>query len=429
MHDSSQKILIAEDSPLQRRQLESILTNENYKVISAKNGKEAYEAALSHLPDLVITDLIMPGMDGYELCSKLKLSPQLKGLPVILLTNLSEPQDVIKGLESGADNFITKPYERDYLLSRVNYVLANKKIRESQKGESNLGIEVILNSKKYFINADRLQIMDLLLSTYENAIHTNDELKFANRSLVELHKELLNKNSQLEKLNQDKDKFLRMAAHDIRNPVSALLSWGNMIKDELTDNDDSRLVNTIDLIRRSGELIINLLNELLDLAVIESGNLVLTRTEFKLNEVVEQVIMMHKSIAEKKSIDLVANIPEDEIIVSADRTKIEQVLNNLTTNAIKFSYPEKSVEIILEKIKSKVRITVKDHGQGIPDDELGKLFVPFSKTSVLPTAGETSTGLGLSIVKKIIDAHNSKIFVESKIGEGTSFYFDIDVTS
>ncbi|MBZ0177844.1 MAG: hybrid sensor histidine kinase/response regulator [Melioribacteraceae bacterium] len=425
MDDSTPIILIAEDSSLQRKQLEYILKKENYNVISSKNGKEAFEAASKNIPDLVITDLIMPGLDGYELCHKIKTTTHLKKIPVILLTNLSEPQDVIKGLEAGVDNFITKPYERQFLLSRVNYVLENNKIRQMQNIDSNLGLELILNGKKYFISADRIQIMDLLLSTYENAIHTNEELKIANRTLTELHKELLQKNSELEKLNQEKDKFLRMAAHDIRNPISAMLSWGNMIQDELREGDDSRLVTTIDLIRRSGGLVITLLNELLDLAVIESGKLKLVKTEFNLLEVVDQVKMMHKSMADKKAIEIVIDAPDKQIDVIADRTKIEQVLNNLVTNAVKFSYPKTTVKIIIEQTKRDVKISVSDEGQGIPADELDKLFTPFGKTSVKPTAGESSTGLGLSIVKKIIDAHNSKIYVASEIGQGTTFYFNI----
>lgn len=425
MDESTPRILIAEDSPLQRKQLEYILRKEAYDVIVSKNGKEAFDAALMHIPDLIITDLIMPGLDGYELSHKVKSTGTLKEIPIILLTNLSEPQDVIKGLEAGVDNFIIKPYEREFLLSRVNYVLENKKIRQLQNIDSDLGLEVILNEKKYFINANRIQIMDLLLSTYENAIKTNEELKVANRSLTELHKELLQKNSELEKLNQEKDKFLRMAAHDIRNPISAMLSWGNMIQDELTERDDSRLVTTIDLLRRSGGLVITLLNELLDLAVIESGKLKLVKTEFDLIEVVDQVKMMHKSMADKKSIEIVIDSPDKQITVIADRTKIEQVLNNLVTNAIKFSYPRKTVEIIIDETSQGVKISVRDEGQGIPEEEINKLFTPFGKTSVQPTAGESTTGLGLSIVKKIIDAHNSKIFVDSKVGKGTTFYFNI----
>jgi PAS domain S-box-containing protein len=168
------QILIAEDSPTQAAQLEYHLTSEGYQVIAAANGREALAAAGRHKPTLVITDVVMPEMDGYMLCKSLKAQPQLKDVPVILLTSLSSPQDVLQGLECGADNFIRKPYNPQYLLSQVEYILTTLSLRRNHRTQA--GVQLHFGGRSYSINAERQQILDLLISTYEGAIQIHQEL-------------------------------------------------------------------------------------------------------------------------------------------------------------------------------------------------------------------------------------------------------------
>lgn len=168
-------ILIAEDSRTQAEQLRFLLEQQGYRVRSAINGKDAFALAQTDRPDLIISDIIMPEMDGYQLCKTIKDDAELNDIPVILVTMLSDPQDIINGLECGADNFIRKPYDSDYLLTRVHYLLVNTELRTNQKIK--MGMEVSLSGHTYFINAERQQIMDLLISTFEQAVHINAELK------------------------------------------------------------------------------------------------------------------------------------------------------------------------------------------------------------------------------------------------------------
>jgi len=135
------------------------------------------------LPALIISDILMPEMDGYELSQKVKAHDELKGIPIILLTQLTEPEDIVRGLGCGADNFITKPYDRELLLSRIRYVLVNQEIRKDRVME--MGIEVFFAGKKHFINSDRIQILDLLFSTYENAVQQKRDLEQINKELKE----------------------------------------------------------------------------------------------------------------------------------------------------------------------------------------------------------------------------------------------------
>src|SRR5438445_671350 len=188
-------ILVAEDSPTQAQRLHHILAQQGYCVTIAANGRQAFESAQRHKPTLIISDVVMPEMDGYELCRRVKSDPGLADIPVILVTTLSDPQDVIRGLECRADNFILKPYDERYLLSRVQFVLLNREVRQSE--QTGMGVEIFFNGQKHFITADRLQILNLLLSTYEAAVQRNqeltrikDELRTANGSLESANKEL-----------------------------------------------------------------------------------------------------------------------------------------------------------------------------------------------------------------------------------------------
>ncbi|HEV2176739.1 MAG TPA: PAS domain S-box protein [Terriglobia bacterium] len=175
------EILIAEDSPTQAEQLKHYLVARGYKVAAARNGKEALAAALERKPALLITDVVMPGMDGYSLCKEIKSHPALKDVPVILLTSLSRPQDVLKGLQCGADNFIRKPYDDKYLLSRIDYILTNLELRKTERMQ--VGVQLYFGGQKYFINAEKQQILDLLISTYEGAVRINEELETKQREL------------------------------------------------------------------------------------------------------------------------------------------------------------------------------------------------------------------------------------------------------
>lgn len=182
-------ILIVEDSPTQAEELRYILEKKEHKVSRVANGKEALNLLIYRIPDIVITDILMPEMDGYQLCRRIRADETMRELPVILITSLSEPTDVIKGLEVGANDFITKPYDEKYVLSRVEYLIANKELRENAKTEK--GVKVFFSGNNYYITAERLQILDLLLSTYENAYHQN-------RLLLSMQKKLRESNQRLE---------------------------------------------------------------------------------------------------------------------------------------------------------------------------------------------------------------------------------------
>ncbi|KAF0163510.1 MAG: response regulator receiver [Rhodocyclaceae bacterium] len=182
------EILIAEDSPTQAEKLRYLLEKHGYAVVTAPDGKQALAAVQRRKPALVISDIVMPEMNGYELCKAIKSDEALRETPVILVTTLSDVMDIMQGLECGADNFIRKPYEEKYLLARVDYLLMNQEMRKSQKMQ--MGMEIHLGGQKHFITAERQQIVDLLISVYEEAVHISEELRARQRDLAESNRSL-----------------------------------------------------------------------------------------------------------------------------------------------------------------------------------------------------------------------------------------------
>jgi len=182
------QILIAEDSPTQAEQLKYILEQHHYNVLVAKDGKEAMGMVIEHSPSLVITDIVMPEMNGYDLCKEIKSRDKTMNIPVILLTSFSRSEDVMEGISCGADNFLTKPFREEYLVSHIETILSNREIHKTESIKVEL--EVLVGGKKRVITVDHQQILTLLISTYEAAVQRNDELVKARDDLRELNEHL-----------------------------------------------------------------------------------------------------------------------------------------------------------------------------------------------------------------------------------------------
>jgi signal transduction histidine kinase len=414
-------VLIVEDSLTQGEHLKFILESNEYVTRLAKNGAEALQMVSELIPDMIISDVMMPGMNGFELCQKIKNNTAYSRIPFILLTSLSDPKDIIKGLEYGADNFIPKPFKEDFLLSQIEYVLVNRDMRE--KSHIDAGMEILFNGEKYSISSNRVQIVDLLLSTYQNAVSKSNELIEANRELSKVHEELSAKNKQLEQANEEKNHFVGIVAHDLRNPLGIIMSFADIIREELEGQVDEDTMQSLGIIKNQAEHLLNLVTDLLGVTSIESGTLTAKKVMTDVTELLDYSIMTSQFLANKKHIAIRKSIPAKGISLLIDPNKMEQVFNNLLSNAIKFSHAGTTVTVTMTEQSKGLLFAIQDEGQGIPQPELQLLFKPFSKTSVKGTAGESSTGLGLFAVKKIIDAHLGKIWVESHVGVGTIFYF------
>lgn len=418
----NKEILIVEDSPTQALLLKESLEGHRLRVEVAKDGLEALEFMGRHPPDAVISDIVMPRMNGFDFCTKVKQDPAYKDIPVILLTSLTDPMDVIKGIACGADSFLTKPCEIGFLLSTMSHVIQNKSgLRAIGEGQS---LAFFYNGQHHTLQIDQVQITNLLLSTYLNAIQKNTELENSYAKLSQVFEELKKKNDELKLLNEQKNQFLGMAAHDLRNPLGVIIGYSQLLKAKLEGKTEDKSMQMLDKIGVSSGFMLRLINDLLDVSVIESGKVSLHLSEVNLSELIQENLSFLSSIAEKKKVKLTFTSRNQSIKLICDANKIAQVINNLVTNAIKFSKAGGTVEVGLDVTETEVTMSVRDHGVGMSNETQRDLFQPFAKGS-LGTSGEKSTGLGLAIVNKIVKEHKGKIWLESQMGEGTTFFVSL----
>jgi len=421
LHSQSNiKVLIVEDSQTQAMLLKEELEQNGIEVVIVNNGKDALEMLKIQNPSLVISDVKMPDMNGYEFCKALRLQSNFKNLPVILLTILSDPLDVIKGIECGADYFFTKPCEIHLLLSSIEDLIKNRKL--SRVSGENQFLEFFWGGQRFSLQGNMQQITSLLLSTYATAIQKTRETEEVNRKLLLTDQKLREKNAELNKLNIEKNQWLGMAAHDLRNPLGVIQGYCKILLEKLSGSLDKKSENMLTLIEDSSHFMLQIINNLLDISIIESGKLRLELSKQNLEALVKKNILLNEDLAENKAIHLVFKCEENLPDIDCDSNKIGQVLNNLLSNAIKFSHSGTSIDISLSKTPNEVILAVKDQGVGIPEHEKDRLFQYFSRTSAKATDGEMSTGLGLAIVKKIVVEHQGRVWMDSKVGQGTTFW-------
>jgi len=253
------------------------------------------------------------------------------------------------------------------------------------------------------------------------------DLKRSEETLREERNRVQEYNARLETLNEQKNQFLGMAAHDLRSPLSIIIIYSRFLLDEVSGSLDAEHREFLSIIHSSSEFMLQMVDDLLDITTIESGKLQLSVRPTDLKEVIDYDISLNRVLASKKHIDLIFHCDKDIPMVMVDESKIKQVLSNLIGNAIKFSHPESKVEVFLDIESDHVVVSIKDEGQGVPAEESDKIFRPFARSSVREPDGEKSSGLGLSIARRIVEGHKGKIWFDSEAGSGSTFYFSIPI--
>ncbi|KKO61524.1 Signal transduction histidine-protein kinase BarA [Janthinobacterium sp. KBS0711] len=433
------EILIVEDSPTQAERLRRLIQSLHYNARVAANGQLALAAIRERKPHLVLSDIVMPEMNGYDLCRAIKSDPTLRDIPVILVTSLNDPKDIIRGIECGADNFIRKPYAEDYLLNRISHMLMNQKLRKNQNVE--IGIALYLGDQKHFINAERQQILDLLISTYEQAVQVNGELQARERQVIELNMRLAHHAAELETINREialknlelaeasrmKSAFIANMSHELRTPLNAIIGFTGALLMKLPGpltSDQDKQLNTI---RASARHLLSLINDILDVAKIEAGKLTLSIEPVHCQELMADVADTLRPLAQQKGLALELELGEPgqpPAIIDTDRRALTQILINLLNNAIKFT-EQGTVRISLaQRDEDGVQVTemsIADSGAGIKEEDQAKLFQAFSQLDSTSTRHVEGAGLGLYLCQNLANAIGGALFFNSDYGSGSTF--------
>ncbi|MGK5038866.1 hybrid sensor histidine kinase/response regulator [Janthinobacterium sp. GB1R12] len=433
------EILIVEDSPTQAERLRRLIQSLHYNARVAANGQLALAAIRERKPHLVLSDIVMPEMNGYDLCRAIKADPTLRDIPVILVTSLNDPKDIIRGIECGADNFIRKPYAEDYLLNRISHMLMNQKLRKNQNVE--IGIALYLGDQKHFINAERQQILDLLISTYEQAVQVNGELQARERQVIELNMRLAHHAAELETINREialknlelaeasrmKSAFIANMSHELRTPLNAIIGFTGALLMKLPGpltSDQDKQLNTI---RASARHLLSLINDILDVAKIEAGKLTLSIEPVHCQDLMAEVADTLRPLAQQKGLALEMALGEADqppAIIETDRRALTQILINLLNNAIKFT-EQGTVRISLaQREEDGVLVTemsIADSGAGIKEEDQAKLFQAFSQLDSTSTRHVEGAGLGLYLCQNLANAIGGALFFNSDYGSGSTF--------
>lgn len=254
---------------------------------------------------------------------------------------------------------------------------------------------------------------------------TLEELTKLNNEFANVQRELSKKNSELSHANERKSTLLGMAAHDLRNPLGVITTYAELLELTAGAKLSTKELAILANIRLSSAFMLRLIEDLLMVSRAETGKLALELVPTDFGRLVQDNVTRNSVLAQSRSIDLLCEIAPEIAVVTIDPGKIEQVLNNLISNAVKFSPVGGQVMVSVNQTGPKLTVAVADHGPGIPERDLPKLFLPFSRTSVASRTGEPSTGLGLSICKNIVEGHGGQITVESRCGQGSTFRFTV----
>ena len=407
----------------------------------AGHGQEALVRLREQRPTLVITDVNMPEMDGYDLCRRIKSDEMLQDLPVILLTSLSDPKDVLKGIECGADSFVVKPYDEGVILSRIEHLIAQLPL--GRRTESSTVTEILYEGQRYTIDTGRTHSVELLLSTYEIAVQRNrqlagakqqlerqaDELRSALEAAAESYARL--KEAQMHLIEAEKGQTVgRLAAgiaHEVKNPLAILQVGMDWLGKASFSEDGGQAEIILNEMKDAVERASLVISDLLTLSAPHA----LEMGEACINTLIEKTLRFVKHDLAKAKVSVVKALSADLPKCRVDSNKILQVLINLFVNAI-HAMPDggtltiKTRKSVMEADDTDyqssgasgsryragdtvVEIEIKDTGAGILDEDLNKIFVLFFTTK---PAGQ-GTGLGLPVTKQIVDLHRGLLNIHN----------------
>jgi signal transduction histidine kinase len=400
-------ILIVDDRPTNREFLVTLLGYVGHRMLEAGGALEGLEQVRATRPDLVIADILMPEIDGFEFVRRLRAEPDIAQTRVVFYTaTYLAPEARKLAAACGVTHILVKPAEPQLIIETVQAALGAA------------SPDVAPTPAEEFDREHRRLLLDKLAEKVNEleAINTELEQRVAARTA-----ELAGANARLEELNRLKDEVLAIASHDLRSPLSAILLMTDMLLEEGDEIPDAQCRHFVENINAATRHLIAMVSDLLDLTKIEFGQLQIERSGLRASDLVRRAIEALSFNARAKSIDVRLIVAPDEPLLLADRLKLSQVVHNLLSNAIKFTPQGGWVAVTIQPEPEGLRLSVADSGLGMTPEDLQRVFDKFKRAHLQGTAGETGSGLGLAIVRQLVQLHGGSIDVASEVGRGSTF--------
>ncbi|OGV71934.1 MAG: hypothetical protein A3K19_07495 [Lentisphaerae bacterium RIFOXYB12_FULL_65_16] len=369
-------VILVDDTPANLQVLSGMLRDCGYKPRSFPNGRLALQAAAKEPPDLILLDILMPEMDGYETCRRLKEDERLRSVPVIFISALSETLDKVKAFQCGGVDYITKPFQFEEVEARVRTHVAIKRLQAELAG----------------------QYRSLQMS-YED----------------------------LRRLEALRDNLTRMVVHDMRGPLMVMQGYLQMLQVKLKDRIDEKERGFFAETSVSCNGLVEMVSSLLEVSRLEEGKMPLRLAESDLRDLAAKAVRTYEPMLRRCA--LAVSAPPGSVTVICDPDLIERVFANLVGNAVKFTPPEGSVEVRFRPAEGEVRVEVVDTGPGVPHEYHAKIFEKFGQVEARREGRKYSTGLGLTFCKLAVETHGGAIGVDSDAGKGSTFWFVLPRTA
>ncbi len=389
--DSAQ-ILIVDDTPANLRLLAELLFEHGYQVRPISSSARALKSVAVEKPDLILLDVMMPEMDGYEVCQWLKLDEHLRDIPVVFISALDEAVNKVKGFKAGGVDYITKPFQKEEVLIRVETHLALSRLQQQlQVRNAQLEEEVV----------QRKRVEQELLKANEERRRLDDLMEH----------------------DRIKTEFFANISHELRTPINVIFSvlqlYESNLKGCLDRNISSKGHKYINTMKQNCYRLLRLINNLIDITKIDVGYFQIYKTNCNIINLIENITLSVADYIESRGLSIIFDTNIEEKIIACDPDKIERIILNLLSNAVKFTEPGGEIMVSIENDIENICIIVKDTGRGIPKEKINSIFERFVQVDKSLARDHEGSGIGLSIVKGLVELHGGTIYANSQVGQGT----------